>query len=91
MLSSVGWVTSTQTLHLKEEFEGTKGAITIRLSKKNRQHNGNVTQIYLYSLVHNTKDSEFPVKEFLRKKKRSSRGWQRFNVINQVEKWHLRT
>ena len=47
----------------------------------------NVTQIFLYSLVHNTKDSEFPVKEFLRKKKRSSRGWQRFNVINQVEKW----
>jgi hypothetical protein len=25
---------------LKEEFEGTKGAIRIRLSKKNRQHNG---------------------------------------------------
>jgi hypothetical protein len=25
---------------LKEEFEDTKGAIRIRISKKNRQHNG---------------------------------------------------
>ena len=25
---------------LKEEFEGTKGVIRIRISKKNRQHNG---------------------------------------------------
>ena len=25
---------------IKEEFEGTKGVIKIRISKKNRQHNG---------------------------------------------------
>jgi len=25
---------------MKEEFEDTKGAIRIRISKKNRQHNG---------------------------------------------------
>jgi hypothetical protein len=26
--------------HSREEFENTKGAISIRISKKNRQHNG---------------------------------------------------
>ena len=35
-------VCKTQTTGrvLKEEFEDTKGAIIIRISKKNRQHNG---------------------------------------------------
>lgn len=47
----------------------------------------NVTQIVLYSLVHNTKHSEFPVKQFLSRKKRSTRGWQHFNILNEVEKW----
>jgi hypothetical protein len=28
------------TLWVEEEFEDTKGAIIIRISKKNRQHNG---------------------------------------------------
>ena len=30
----------TETGTLLEEFEDTKGAMTIRISKKNRQHNG---------------------------------------------------
>jgi len=29
-----------KVLHRKEEFEDTKGAIIIHISKKNRQHNG---------------------------------------------------
>jgi hypothetical protein len=29
-----------KSLNIKEEFEDTKGAIRIRISKKNRQHNG---------------------------------------------------
>ena len=29
-----------KSLSIKEEFEDTKGAIRIRISKKNRQHNG---------------------------------------------------
>jgi hypothetical protein len=34
-------IPETHRLHqIKEEFEDTKGAIRIRISKKNRQHNG---------------------------------------------------
>jgi hypothetical protein len=31
-------------IHIQEEFEDTKGAIRIRISKKNRQHNGQQKQ-----------------------------------------------
>ena len=33
-------VTLQNNILMKEEFEDTKGAISIRISKKNRQHNG---------------------------------------------------
>lgn len=47
----------------------------------------NVTQIYIYSLVKSSKNNDFIEKQFLSRKKRSSRGWQHFNILNEVEKW----
>ena len=40
---------------MKEEFEDTKGAISIRISKKNRQHNGQKKK-YKWTNNYKTKD-----------------------------------
>ena len=55
------WVTTTIIL---EEFEDTKGVIRIRISKKNRQHNGwkkkdKRTNNDLQNITHKTKDRVF--------------------------------
>ena len=47
----------------------------------------NVTQVYVYSLVHRSKNGDFVEKQFIARKKRTSRGWQHFNIFNIVEKW----
>ena len=50
-----------RTESFKEEFEDTKGVIIIRISKKNRQHNGQKkkykrTNNDLQNITHKTKD-----------------------------------
>jgi hypothetical protein len=50
-----------RVLQKQEEFEDTKGVIRIRISKKNRQHNGHNkkdkrTNTYLQSITHRIKD-----------------------------------
>lgn len=49
--------------------------------------NQNVTEIYVYMLVKRSKSSNTLEKQFLYRKKRTSRGWQHFNILNEVEKW----
>jgi hypothetical protein len=52
------FVKQTVVLPIIEEFEDTKGAIIIRISKKNRQHNGQNNKYKQRSTkhIHKTKD-----------------------------------
>jgi hypothetical protein len=45
---------SKRSRHFLEEFEDTKGAIRIRISKKNRQHNGQKKKYKEQTMIYKT-------------------------------------
>lgn len=61
-----------------------KATLWVYVTPSDQQH---VTEIYLYTLVKRSKSSDTLIKQFLYRKKRTSRGWQQFNLLNEVEKW----